>query len=147
MKTFDTFTSVKRSPVDDTVRVTSLKFVTFRAYENLLKTDILTTGYDCQFAIKQTILDVLDYLIDTFSPHGMWDAKHVLLLCRVSRPQTTIAQAFLITRTVREVLCEELAVPPKGFRLLLKRQGEFIYYIPVEENGYDYYSPAHAGAV
>jgi len=121
--------------------------VTFRAYESLLKTDILTTGYDCQVAIRQTILDVLDYLIDTFSPHGMWDARHVLLLCRASRPRTTLLESFHITRTVREVLCEELAVPPKGYRLLLKRQGEFIYYIPLEENGYDYYSPAHAGVV
>lgn len=121
--------------------------MTNRAYENLLKTDILKSGYDCQVAIRHTILDVLEYLIDSFSPHGMWDARHVLLLCRASRPWTTLSDSFYITRTIREVLCEELAVPPKGFRLLLKRQGEFLYYLPLEENGYDYYSPAHAGAV
>lgn len=105
---------------------------------------MLTTGYDTQFAIKQIILDVLEHLIESFNPMGVWDAKHVLMLCRATRPKTTPFEAYKIARTVREVLCEELAVPPKGYRIFVKYQGEFIRYIPVKAKGYDYDSLAHA---
>jgi hypothetical protein len=118
--------------------------VTFRAYEKLLQEDILTTGYDTQYAIKQIILDVLEHLIESFSPYGAWDARHVLMLCRVTRPRTTAIEAYKIACIVRYTLCEELAIPPKGYRMYVRFQGEFIRYIPIKVDGYDDYTAAHA---
>lgn len=114
-----------------------IKFVTCKAYFQILGEAEGLTGYDTNVLLKDIILDLFDYLLDSFNPYGTWDASVVRLLVKTSRPRTTEAEIHRWTSIVRRCICEEFGIPEKGYRLWLNRGDEFVRFIPYQEEGYE----------
>lgn len=118
-----------------------IKFVTYKAYVRILNEDFDLSGYDVNTSLKDIILDLFEYLLASYNEHGTWDSRVVTTIARSFRPRTTQQEANTWARIVRQALCEELQLPPKGYRVYYRLTGEFIRFAPKRVYSYEDYLP------
>ena len=105
--------------------------MTYKAYQRILADDRLSSysGTDAE-QLKYVILSLLEYLIPNFTETGLWDIHCVTTIDRSFRPKSTEEDVRLITCYVRNMLCEELGIPPRGWRFDFRLDGVFLRFIP-----------------
>ena len=105
--------------------------MTYKAYQRILADDRLSSysGTDAE-QLKYVILSLLEYLIPNFTETGLWDTHCVTTIVRSFRPKSTEEDVRLITSYVRNALCEEMGIPPRGWRFYFRLDGQFLRFIP-----------------
>lgn len=86
--------------------------------------------YDINTGLKHIILCMLEYMIPTFTEHGTWDVETVSLIVRCYRPRSNSREIHTIASHVHRAICEEMGIPPKGYRYHYNQADRILRFIP-----------------
>ncbi|EBW6465617.1 hypothetical protein D5Q48_03480 [Salmonella enterica subsp. enterica serovar Larochelle] len=102
------------------------------AYVRILNdpSDIMFSMYDVNTGLKHIILCMLEYMIPTFTEHGTWDVETVSLIVRCYRPRSNSREIHTIASHVHRAICEEMGIPPKGYRYHYNQADRILRFIP-----------------
>ncbi|ECD7026990.1 hypothetical protein E2526_07860 [Salmonella enterica subsp. enterica serovar Heidelberg] len=102
------------------------------AYVRILNdpSDIMFSMYDVNTGLKHIILCMLEYMIPTFTEHGAWDVETVSLIVRCYRPRSHSREIHTIASHVHRAICEEMGIPPKGYRYHYNQADRILRFIP-----------------
>ncbi|QVW55193.1 hypothetical protein pEaSNUABM29_00149 [Erwinia phage pEa_SNUABM_29] len=102
------------------------------AYLKILNdpSDVYFTGYDMSTGLKHIILVLIEHMIPTFNEHGTWDAQVAALIVKSYRPKSTPRDVHMISCHVHRSICEEMGIPPKGFRYHFNQVDRILRFIP-----------------
>lgn len=128
-------TSNSNSQTGDIKFVTELSSIRIKAYYKFLSLDRLLTSYQEQVTLKEAIIDLVPYMLDTFNEHCAWDCGVTDLIIRsyLKVADPTFNNTLCIC--VHDAICEELNIPVRGYRLAYRISGDYIEYKPIKVNG------------
>lgn len=86
--------------------------------------------YDINTGLKHIIICMLEYMIPCFTEHGVWDNDIVSLIVRCYRPRSTAHEIHFIAAHVHRSICEEMGIPPKGYRYHFNQADRILRFIP-----------------
>ncbi|AWN09083.2 hypothetical protein MLDJOKPK_00156 [Salmonella phage SPAsTU] len=92
--------------------------------------DVPFSGYDMSTGLKHIVLYMIEYMIPNFTEHGTWDAQVTNLIVNAYRPRTKAAVAHMIASHVRRAICDEMGIPPKGYRYYFNQADRILRFIP-----------------